>query len=109
MSYEYGVVVRRQRKSEPPIWQFWIAAGCIKEGTSFLAVMDWAGAHGYEAFAAGNFDELAVPEVLLRRQVHLPPPPPLPPPTGRPGDELAGKAPSPRRPAARRTKKKPSS
>lgn len=88
MPYEYGVVIRRQRKDEPVVWQFWIGAGCVKEGTSFLAVMDWAGARGFEAFAAGNFDELAVPEVLLKREVKLPPPPPLPKGRRR-GQELA--------------------
>jgi hypothetical protein len=109
MPYEYGVVIRRQRKSEPVVWQFWIGAGCVKEATSFLAVMDWAGARGFEAFAAGNFDELAVPEVLLKREVKLPPPPPLPAPSGRAGGELAGGAPAksaakPTKPRAKRTK-----
>lgn len=94
MPYEYGVVIRRQRKDEPVVWQFWIGAGCVKEGTGFLAVMDWAGARGFEAFAAGNFDELAVPEVLLRREVKLPPPPPLPKSTASAGRELAPERPS---------------
>lgn len=88
MTYEYGVVIRRQRKGEPAFWQFWIGAGCVKEGSSFLGVMDWAGARGFEAFAAGNFDELGVPEVLLRRAVASPPPPPLPRARGRAGAEL---------------------
>jgi len=88
MSYEYGVVIRRQRKGEPAFWQFWIGAGCVKEGSSFLAVMDWAGARGFEAFAAGNFDELGVPEVLLKRAVASPPPPPLPEARGKRGGEL---------------------
>lgn len=88
VTYEYGVVIRRQRKGEPAFWQFWIGAGCIKEGSSFLAIMDWAGARGFEAFAAGNFDELGVPEVLLRRAVASPPPPPLPRARGRAGAEL---------------------
>jgi len=98
MPYEYGVVIRRQRKDSPVVWQFWIGAGCVREGTSFLAVMDWAGARGFEAFAAGNFDELAVPEVLLKREVKLPPPPPLPRSTPTAGGELDGG--DPRRVAA---------
>jgi hypothetical protein len=93
MPYEYGVVIRRQRKDSPVVWQFWIGAGCVREATSFLAVMDWAGARGFEAFAAGNFDELAVPEVLLKREVKLPPPPPLPKSTSTAGRELGGAKP----------------
>ena len=90
MTYEYAVVIRRQKASEPAVWQLWIGAGCVRESASFLAVMDWAGARGFEAFAAGNFDELGVPEVLMKRAIALAPPPPMPATTGRAGDELAG-------------------
>jgi hypothetical protein len=87
VTYEYGVVIRRQAKGEPPVWQFWLGAGCLKEHSSFLAVMDWAGARGFEAFAAGNFDDLGVPEVLMKRALVGPPPPPQPAPGGRAGEE----------------------
>ncbi len=92
MTYEYGVVIRKQKKGEPTVWQFWIGAGCLKEHSSFLAVMDWAGARGFEAFAAGNFDELEVPEVLMRRALVAAPPPPLPKTTGKAGAELGAAA-----------------
>ena len=89
MNYEYGVVIRRQRRGQPAVWQFWIGEGCHYENASFLATMNWAGARGFEAFAAGNFDEIGVPEVILKRSVALPPPPPVPAPTGKAGAELA--------------------
>ncbi|HSM13921.1 MAG TPA: hypothetical protein VLA66_07610 [Thermoanaerobaculia bacterium] len=109
MTYEYGVVIRRQRKGEPVFWQFWTSAGCIREGSGFLAVMDWAGARGFEAFAAGNFDEIGVPEVLLRRAVASPPPPPLPRATGRAGAEF--EAPAKKKPGETKAKaaRKPAS
>jgi hypothetical protein len=99
VTYEYGVVIRRQAKGEPPVWQFWLGAGCLKEHSSFLAVMDWAGARGFEAFAAGNFDELGVPEVLMKRALVGPPPPPMPAARGAAGGELAAAA--TKRPAGR--------
>jgi hypothetical protein len=107
VTYEYGVVIRRQAKGEPPVWQFWIGAGCLKEHSSFLAVMDWAGARGFEAFAAGNFDELGVPEVLMKRALVGPPPPPLPAPGGVAGGELAEPAAKKAGGRARATPKKP--
>ncbi|MFN7941285.1 MAG: hypothetical protein U0X73_06775 [Thermoanaerobaculia bacterium] len=76
MTFEYAVVIRRNRRGEPSIWQLWFAGGCAREDANFLAVMDAAGALGFEAFAAGNFDEASVPEVLLKRAVAPPPPPP---------------------------------
>lgn len=103
MTYEYGVVIRRQRQGRPALWQFWIGNGCAHEAPSFLAVMNWAGERGFEAFAAGNFDELGVPEVILKRAIALAPPPPLPVAAGRAGGELssAPKAKSSSRPAAK--------
>ena len=76
MTYEYGVVIRRQKKGEPIVWQFWVGAGHVHEESSFLAMMNWAGARGFEAFAAGSFDEMGVPEVILKRAIASPPPPP---------------------------------
>lgn len=107
MTYEYGVVIRRQRQGRPALWQFWIGDGCAHEAASFLAVMNWAGERGFEAFAAGNFDELGVPEVILKRAIALAPPPPLPAAAGSAGGELAAASkakPSPKaaaKPAAR--------
>jgi hypothetical protein len=75
VTYEYGVVIRRQKKGEPIVWQFWVGAGHVHEESSFLAMMNWAGERGFEAFAAGNFDEMGVPEVLLKRAIAAPPPP----------------------------------
>jgi len=75
--YEYAVIIRRAKRGETPVWQLWIGSGKVHEEAGFLAVMDYAGARGFEAFAAGNFDEVGVPEVLLKRAVALPPPPPL--------------------------------
>lgn len=96
--YEYGVIIRRAARGRAPVWQFWIGSGLVHEAAGFLAVMDFAGARGFEAFAAGNFDEVGVPEVLLKRGVALPPPPPLPRATGA-GGELGAK-PKPGRAAA---------
>jgi hypothetical protein len=104
VTYEYGVVIRRQPKGKPATWQFWLGAGCLKEHSSFLAVMDWAGGLGFEAFAAGNFDQLGVPEVLMKRALAAPPPPQLPAPSGGAGEEFAGA--TARRPAAPRAKAK---
>jgi hypothetical protein len=103
LTYEYGVVIRRQRRGQPAVWQFWIGEGCVHEDASFLATMNWAGERGFEAFAAGNFDELGVPEVILKRALPAPPPPALPEPTGAPGAELGGGDP----PAAERPQAKP--
>ena len=89
--YEYGVIIRRAQRREAPVWQFWIGSGKVHEEAGFLAVMNYAGARGFEAFAAGNFDEIGVPEVLLKRGVTLPPPPPLPRATGA-GGELGASA-----------------
>ena len=100
MTYEYGVVIRRQRQGRPAVWQFWIGEGCAHEAASFLAVMNWAGERGFEAFAAGNFDELGVPEVILKRAIALAPPPPLPAAAGTAGAELAAAAPK-AKPAAK--------
>ena len=72
MTYEYGVVIRRQRQGRPAIWQFWSSEGVAHEAPSFLAVMNWAGARGFDAFAAGNFDEAGVPEVILKRAIQAP-------------------------------------
>jgi len=105
VTYEYGVVIRRQPKGKPATWQFWLGAGCLKEHSSFLAVMDWAGALGFEAFAAGNFDELGVPEVLMKRALAAPPPPRLPDANGGAGEEFA--APAARKRPATRAKAKP--
>ena len=85
--FEYGVIIRRAPRGQAPVWQFWIGSGKVHEEAGFLAVMDFAGARGFEAFAAGNFDEVGVPEVLLKRAVSLPPPPPLAAATGK-GSEL---------------------
>ena len=103
MTYEYGVAIRRQRQGRPALWQFWTGGGCAHEAASFLAVMNWAGERGFEAFAAGNFDELGVPEVILKRSIALAPPPPLPAVAGTAGGELAAaqKAKPAPKPAAR--------
>jgi hypothetical protein len=93
MTFEYGVVIRRQRPGRPAVWQFWIGEGLVHEGAGFLALMNWAGERGFEAFAAGNFDEMGVPEVILKRAIALAPPPPLPAASGRAGGEL-GSAPA---------------
>lgn len=97
--YEYGVVIRRQRRGGAAVWELWVGDGKVHEESGFLAVMNWAGARGFEAFAAGNFDEIGVPEVLLKRSVALPPPPPLPAASERAGGELAARG---ARPAGKR-------
>ena len=76
--YEYAVIIRRTKRGEAPLWQLWVGSGKVHEEAGFLAVMDHAGALGFEAFAAGNFDEVGVPEVLLKRAVAVAPPPPVP-------------------------------
>lgn len=101
--YEYGVIIRRAQRGQAPVWQFWIGSGKVHEEAGFLAVMDFAGARGFEAFAAGNFDEVGVPEVLLKRAVSMPPPPPLPSATGK-GGELGA---PPKQSAAPRPAAKP--
>jgi hypothetical protein len=108
VTYEYGVIIRRQRHGRPAVWQFWIGEGCAHEASSFLGVMNHAGSLGFEAFAAGNFDELSVPEVLLKRALAAPPPPPIPAHDA--GDPFApaGKAPAakPAKSAAKPSAKK---
>jgi hypothetical protein len=71
MVVEFGVVIRRQFPQGEMKWQLWTGAGKTKEDASFLAVMNFAGAQGFEAVAAGHFDELGVPEVLLQRKMEL--------------------------------------
>ena len=71
MVVEFGVVIRRQLPRGETKWQLWTGAGKTKEDASFLAVMNFAGAQGYEAVAAGHFDELGVPEVLLQRKMDM--------------------------------------
>lgn len=71
MVVEFGVVIRRQLPRGETKWQLWTGAGKTKEDASFLAVMNFAGAQGYEAVAAGHFDELGVPEVLLQRRMEM--------------------------------------
>ncbi len=105
--YEYAVVIRKQRRGQPPVWQLWVGDGLVHEEGSFLAVMNHAGARGFEAFAAGNFDEIGVPEVLLKRSVALPPPPPLVEVGGSAGAELAPVGAQPKKPAARSAKAAP--
>lgn len=102
--YEYAVVIRKQKRGETPVWQVWVGNGQVHEDASFLATMNWAGARGFEAFAAGNFDELGVPEVLMKRSVAMPPPPPLAKAKGSAGKELAPAAEKPKKPAAKRAK-----
>lgn len=92
--FEYAVIIRRAQRGEAPVWQFWVGSGKVHEEPGFLAVMDYAGARGFEAFAAGNFDQVGVPEVLLKRAVALPPPPPLAKGTGA-GRELGAAATKP--------------
>jgi hypothetical protein len=74
MVVEFGVVIRRQLPRGETKWQLWTGAGKAKEDASFLVVMNFAGAQGYEAVAAGHFDELGVPEVLLQRRMSMPEP-----------------------------------
>ena len=74
MVVEFGVVIRRQLPRGETKWQLWTGAGKTKEDASFLAVMNFAGAQGFEAVAAGHFDELGVPEVLLQRRMEMPEP-----------------------------------
>jgi len=100
--YEYAVVIRKQKRGQPAIWQVWVGDGLVHEAASFLAVMNWAGARGFEAFAAGNFDELGVPEVLMKRSLALPPPPPLAKTKGTAGKELSPATEKPKKPAAKR-------
>jgi hypothetical protein len=69
MTVEYGVVIRRQLPRGEVKWQLWLGSGMMKEHASFLVVMNHAGAMGFEAVAAGHFDELGVPEVLLQRKM----------------------------------------
>jgi hypothetical protein len=69
MTVEYGVVIRRQLPHGEVKWQLWLGSGMVKEHASFLVVMNHAGAMGFEAVAAGHFDELGVPEVLLQRKM----------------------------------------
>lgn len=105
--YEYAVVIRKQRRGQPPVWQLWVGDGLVHEDGGFLAVMNYAGARGFEAFAAGNFDEIGVPEVLMKRSVALPPPPPLDEVGGPAGGELAPVGARPRKPAAKPAKPAP--
>ena len=74
MVVEFGVVIRRQLPRGETKWQLWTGSGKAKEDASFLVVMNFAGAQGFEAVAAGHFDELAVPEVLLQRRMPMPEP-----------------------------------
>lgn len=69
MMVEYGVVIRRQFPHGELRWQLWLGSGMAKEHASFLSVMNHAGGLGFEAVAAGHFDELGVPEVLLQRKM----------------------------------------
>ncbi len=66
---EYGVVIRRQFPQGELRWQLWLGSGMVQEHSAFLKVMNHAGAMGFEAVAAGHFDELGVPEVLLQRKM----------------------------------------
>ncbi len=66
---EYAVVIRRQLREGGSRWQLWLGSGMKFEEVRFLEVMNHAGALGFEAVAAGHFDELAVPEVLLQRRL----------------------------------------
>jgi hypothetical protein len=65
--WEYAVAVRRQLGGGVTAWELWTAQGKIHEDPSFLALMNWAGARGFEAYAAGDFDKMGVPEVMLKR------------------------------------------
>jgi len=71
--FEYAVVIRRQLREGGFRWQLWLGSGVEREDASFLAVMNHAGALGFEAVAAGHFDDLAVPEVLLQRRAQAAP------------------------------------
>ncbi len=102
--FEYAVVIRRQKRGQAPSWQLWVGDGLVHDDEGFLALMNFAGARGFEAFAAGNFDELGVPEVLMKRSVAMPPPPPLPRAKGPAGGELAVRSGKPKRTAAKRAK-----
>ncbi len=64
MVVEFGVVIRRQFKSGETKWQLWTGAGKTKEEASFLAVMNYAGAQGFEAVAAGRKMEMAEPAAV---------------------------------------------
>lgn len=74
-TWEYAVAIRRQHLGRPGNWELWTSQGKIHEEPGFLALMNWAGAQGFEAYAAGDFDEVGVPEVLLKRSRALPPVP----------------------------------
>lgn len=102
--FEYAVVIRKQKRGHAPTWQLWVGAGLAHSDESFLALMNFAGARGFEAFAAGNFDDLGVPEVLMKRSVAMPPPPPLPKAKSAAGGELAAASARPKRAPAKRTK-----
>ena len=105
--YEYGVIIRRAR-AQAPVWQFLLSPGKAYEDRDFLAVMNYAGARGFEAFAAGNFDQAGVPEVLLKRAL---PVPAAAESAGEPGAAAkkiapAGSSAKPAKPAARVAAKK---
>jgi len=105
--YEYAVVIRKQKRGQQPVWQLWVGDGLVHEDGSFLAVMNYAGERGFEAFAAGNFDDLGVPEVLMKRSVAMPPPPPLAQVRGTAGGELAPVGAKAKKPTAKRAKAAP--
>lgn len=105
--YEYAVVIRKQKRGQQPVWQLWVGDGLVHEDGSFLAVMNYAGARGFEAFAAGNFDDLGVPEVLMKRSVAPLPPPPLAEVRGTAGGELSSLGAKSQKPAAKKAKPSP--
>ena len=106
MMVEYGVVIRRQFPHGELKWQFWIGSGMAKEHASFLHVMNHAGALGFEAVAAGHFDELGVPEVLMQRKMEATTFAAAPPEAATPAAKPKPAPKSETRPAAKSTAKK---